>query len=153
MRNILKYPVIVILILSINSGSYIYAKDLSDLNPYLRKSLSWKCTTQDKVVPLRVYYLGGDTGPDGSEVIVYLKNSAWDRTGQESDFSILNDYIQNKFIDRLTMNNAESCQALVVGNKSRNLRCSLTTRQSAVGLVIISVVCFAFGLRAFLGKS
>jgi hypothetical protein len=97
-RNILKYPVIVILILSINRGSYIYAKDLSDLNPYLRKSLSWKCTTQDKVVPLRVYYLGGDTGPDGSEVIVYLKNSAWDRTGQESDFSILNDYIQNKFI-------------------------------------------------------
>jgi hypothetical protein len=98
MRNILKFPVIVIFILSINTGFHIYPNDLSELNPYLRKSLSWKCTTQNKVVPLNIYYLGGDTGPDGSEVIVYLKNSAWDRIGQESDLSILRDYIQKKLI-------------------------------------------------------
>jgi hypothetical protein len=98
MRIILKYPVVAILILYINMGSHIYAKDLSELNPYLRKSISWKCMTQDKVVPLNIYYFGGDTRPDGSEVIVYLKNSAWDRIGLESDLSILSDYIQKKFI-------------------------------------------------------
>ncbi len=76
MRNIIRYQVILILILLINPGSHILATGLSELNPYLRKSVSWKCTTHDKVVPLNIYFLGGDTGPDGSEVIVYLKNSA-----------------------------------------------------------------------------
>ncbi len=47
---------------------------------------------------LNIYFLGGNTGRDGAEVIVYVKNSAWERIGQESDLSILNDYIQKKFI-------------------------------------------------------
>lgn len=98
MRIILKFLIIPALILSMNVGSQLLAAELSELNPYLRKSMSWKCTTQDKVVPLNIYYFGGDTGPDGSEVIVYLKNSAWDRIGQESDLSILRDYIQKKLI-------------------------------------------------------
>ncbi len=98
MRKILKFLIIPALILSMNVGSQLLAAELPELNPYLRKSMSWKCTTQDKVVPLNIYYFGGDTGPDGSEVIIYLKNSAWDRIGQESDLSILRDYIQKKLI-------------------------------------------------------
>jgi hypothetical protein len=47
---------------------------------------------------MNIYFLGGNAGPAGSEVIVYVKNSAWDRIGQESDLSILSDYIQKKFI-------------------------------------------------------
>jgi Bacterial Ig-like domain len=98
MRNILKYPAIPVLVLIINIGSQLIASDLSELKPYLRKTVSWKCTTQDKVVPMNIYFLGGNNGPDGSEVIVYVKNSAWDRIGQESDLSILSDYIKKKFI-------------------------------------------------------
>ena len=98
MRKILKFIFIPALIFSMNTGSQLVAAELSELNPYLKKSVSWKCATQDKVVPIKIYFLGGETGPDGSEVIVYLKNSAWDRVGQESDLSILTDYIQKKFI-------------------------------------------------------
>ena len=47
---------------------------------------------------MNIYFLGENAGPDGSEVIVYVKNSAWERIGQESDLSILSDYIQKKFI-------------------------------------------------------
>jgi hypothetical protein len=97
MKNINRL-VIAVVILLINLTSQIFAADLSELNPYLRKSVSWKCTTQDKKIPLNIYFFGGPQGPEGSEVIVYLKNRAWDRIGQESDLSILSDYIQRKFI-------------------------------------------------------
>jgi hypothetical protein len=98
MRNVNRYHIILILILLINSGSGIFAAGLSELKPYLRKTVLWKCTTHDKVVPLNIYFLGGNTGYDGSEVIVYIINRAWDRIGQESDLSILSDYIKKKFI-------------------------------------------------------
>ena len=98
MRNIIKYPITFVLIIIINLGSRIFATDLSELKPYLRKTVSWKCITHEKVIPMNIYFLGGNTGTDGSEVIVYVKNSAWDRIGQESDLSILSDYIQKKFI-------------------------------------------------------
>jgi hypothetical protein len=59
----------------------------------------WKSSTLKKEIPLRIYYSGDKTdSPDGDEVIVYLKNKAWDRIGQEPDGSILRDYIQKKFI-------------------------------------------------------
>jgi len=98
MRNIIRYLVILILTVLINPGSHILAAGLSELKPYLRKTVSWKCKTLERVVPLNIYFLGGNTGYDGSEVIVYLKNSSWDRIGQESDLSILSDYIQKRFI-------------------------------------------------------
>lgn len=98
MRNIIRCPIIPVLILLINLGSHIFAADLSELKHYLRKTVSWKCSTLDKVVPMNIYFLGGNAGTDGSEVIVYVKNSSWDRIGQESDLSILSDYIQKKFI-------------------------------------------------------
>jgi hypothetical protein len=100
MRNSLKYPVIIVLAFLMNAGTQLIASDLSELIPWLRKTVSWKCTTIDKVVPLKIYFIGGKTGPDGSEVIVYVKNSAWDRIGQESDSSILRDYIQIKICMR-----------------------------------------------------
>jgi hypothetical protein len=98
MKKILKYLIIPVLILVANEGSQLLAAGLSELNLYLKKTVSWRCTTQDKEVPMNIYFLGGNGGPDGSEVIVYIKNSAWDRIGQESDLSILSDYIQKKFI-------------------------------------------------------
>jgi hypothetical protein len=98
MRNIIKYFIVCVLVVLLNLGSNMYAAGLSELKPYLRKSASWKCITHDKIVPLNIYFLGGDAGPDGSEVIVYIKNSVWDRIGQESDLSILRDYIRKKFI-------------------------------------------------------
>jgi hypothetical protein len=98
MRNILRFSVIPALVLLINTGSDLYVSDPSELKPNLKKSCFWKCTSQDKVVPVNIYFLGEDPGLDGSEVIVYLKNRAWERVGQESDLSILSDYIQKKFI-------------------------------------------------------
>jgi hypothetical protein len=98
MRNIIRCAVLTVLILLINPGSHIFAADLSELKPYLRKTVSWKCSILDRVVPMNIYFHGGNAGTDGSEVIVYIKNSAWDRIGQESDLSILSDYIQKKFV-------------------------------------------------------
>ena len=72
--------------------------DLSSLKPFIRKSVSWKCKTLNREVPMNIYYLDDKTGPEGKDVIVYLKNRAWDRLGQESDLSILSDYINKKFI-------------------------------------------------------
>jgi hypothetical protein len=98
MRNMMKYSIIQGLVIIMSLGSIMYAEDLSELKHYLRKSVSWRSTTHNKVVPLNIYFLGGDAGPDGSEVIVYIQNSFWDRIGQESDLSILSDYIQKRFI-------------------------------------------------------
>jgi hypothetical protein len=74
--------------------------DLSSLKPYLRKTVSWKCKTLNREVPMNIYYLEDKTGPPdgGKNVVVYLKNKAWERLGEESDLSILSDYIKQKFI-------------------------------------------------------
>ena len=81
MRNI-KFHVISVMILLINPHFFLFAEDLSDLKPYLKKSVSWKCATLNKVIPMNIYFLDGNRGPEGSEVIVYVKNKAWDRVGQ-----------------------------------------------------------------------
>jgi hypothetical protein len=98
MKNITQYRFLVFFVLILRTGSISYAADPPELKPYLKKTVSWKCITYDKVVPMNIYFGGGTIGPDGAEVIVYVKNSAWDRVGQESDLSILKDYIQKKFI-------------------------------------------------------
>ena len=87
------------LIAAISLDAYSQKSNLSELNPYLKKSVVWRSSTLNRGVPLKVYFNGDRTeNPDGAEVIVYLKNKAWDRIGQESDLSILRDYIQKKFI-------------------------------------------------------
>ena len=87
-------PLIILLIM----GSCKSSENLSELKPYLRKSISWKCSTLNKEVPLNIYFQEDKTDSDGRDVIVYLKNRAWERIGQESDLSILDDFIKNKFI-------------------------------------------------------
>ncbi len=72
--------------------------ELTQLKPFLKKSLAWKCKDLNREVPMNIYYAEDSTGRDGKYVIVYLKNKAWERIGQESDLSILNDYINKKFI-------------------------------------------------------
>lgn len=59
----------------------------------------WNSPTLKKEIPIKIFFLRDRTeNPDGVEVIVYLKNKAWNRIGQESDLSILRDYVQKKFI-------------------------------------------------------
>jgi hypothetical protein len=72
--------------------------NLSELNPYMKKSIQWKCAKLNREVPLKIYFLNDSTGSDGAQVIVYVKNMAWKRVGQESDLSILKDDILKKFI-------------------------------------------------------
>src|SRR5882724_10761450 len=94
-----KYPLILFLLLSAGPGSFAQPVSVSELDFYLKKSVSWKSSTLNREIPVKVYFIGERTeDPDGAEVIVYLKNKAWDRIGQESDLAILRDYIQKKFI-------------------------------------------------------
>jgi len=96
----------------ISLRSYSQTTNLSELDPYLKKSATWKSSTINKELPLRIYFLGDRTeNPDGAEVIVYLKNKAWDRIGQELDLSILRDYIQKKFIV-ITVDYGKEAQAV-----------------------------------------
>lgn len=82
------------LLLLVCSGLSSFAAD-----PYLKKSVLWKSVVLNKKIPINIYFDGERTeNPDGAEVIVYLKNKAWERIGQESDKSIIRDYIQRKFI-------------------------------------------------------
>ncbi len=98
MKNHIKSIMIFLLALILGSACSLFSEDLSQLQPYLRKSLNWKCFTLEKSIPVNIYFGGGKPGPDGCEVIVYLKNKAWERIGQESDLSILGDYINKNFI-------------------------------------------------------
>jgi len=74
--------------------------------------MTWKSSTLNKKLPLKIYFFADRTdNPDGDEVIVYLKNKAWDRIGQESDLSILRDYIQKKLIV-ITVDYGKEAQAV-----------------------------------------
>ena len=90
--------IIVIILITIITVLTSCTEDLTSLNPHIRKTVSWKFKTLDREVPLTVYYLEGQTGEEPRNVIVYIKNAAWERIGNESDLSILSDYINQKFI-------------------------------------------------------
>ncbi|MDD4425192.1 MAG: hypothetical protein PHS40_04650, partial [Mariniphaga sp.] len=62
---------------------------LSELDPYKRKSLNLNFKDLGKELPLNIYFLEDSTGSEARDVIVYLKNKAWKRVGQEDDHSIL----------------------------------------------------------------
>ena len=98
MKSNLKYSLFPLIILILILASCSRPPSLSELDPYLKKSVSWKCNKLNKEIPLKIYFLDDITGDDGAEVIVYVKNRAWERVGQESDLSILSDNIQKKFI-------------------------------------------------------
>jgi hypothetical protein len=95
----IKYIFSIFLLIAIGLNASSQGSDLSALNSYLKKNISWTSTTLHKKIPIKIYFSGSRTeDPDGAEVIVYLKNKAWERIGQEPDLSILQDYIQKKFI-------------------------------------------------------
>ena len=78
-----------------------FAADPAEIRPYLRKSVKYKSRTLNGEIPVNVYFLNKTTWDpatetDEAEVIVYFKNIAQERIGQESDLSILSDYI-NRF--------------------------------------------------------
>lgn len=98
MKNRTKYLEILLVILFTGLNFIAKAENLSELNPYLRKSLIWKCNRLNREVSLKIYYLNDSTDSEGAQVIVYVKNKAWERVGQESDLSILKDDIAKKFI-------------------------------------------------------
>src|SRR5690554_1706780 len=98
MKHLPKYRIIGFLALVVNLMSCNQPTDLSELDPFLKKSVMWKCEKLNKEVPLNIYFMEDSTGEKGAEVIVYVKNSAWERVGKEPDLPILRDNIQNKFI-------------------------------------------------------
>jgi hypothetical protein len=98
MKILIKSLIIPLFMLYLIMGSCTSSVRLSELKPYLKKSVSWKCTNLNRTIPLNIYYLEDKTDPDGRDVIVYVKNRAWERIGQEGDLSILSDFIKKKFI-------------------------------------------------------
>jgi hypothetical protein len=98
MKIATKFTLVLIVILVLGLASCSQQEDLSELNPYLKKTVSWKCKILETEIPLNIYYLEDSTDIEGSEVIVYVKNRAIERIGQEPDLPILMDYIRKKFI-------------------------------------------------------
>jgi hypothetical protein len=98
MKILIKSLNIPLFLVYLMMGSCTSSADLSELKPYLKKSVSWECTTLNREVPLNIYYLEDKTDSDGRDVIVYVKNRALVRIGQEEDLSILRDFIKEKFI-------------------------------------------------------
>ncbi|MEX2234807.1 MAG: Ig-like domain-containing protein [Cyclobacteriaceae bacterium] len=99
MKIVLKYSLMLLMILSWTCVT-VHATEpkLADLDQYLKKSISWKSATLNREIPLKIYFQGTPNELEEPEVIVYLKNKAWERIGQEPDLPILSDYIQKRFI-------------------------------------------------------
>lgn len=96
MKALPQYLLIFVLVLTVYPTWA--ADDLRALNPHLKKSMQWTSTTLNREIPLNIYFQGTPAELEESEVIVYLKNKAWERIGQESDLSILSDYLKEGFI-------------------------------------------------------
>jgi hypothetical protein len=101
----MKKPFVHLLVLGfiLLSGFHVKAADPAEIKPYLRKSVMYKSRTLNKEIPVNVYFMNKTTWDtatetDEAEVIVYFKNIAQERIGQESDLSILSDYIKKRFI-------------------------------------------------------
>jgi len=76
-----------------------HAKDPSELQTFLRQSTAWHSAKLEKDIPLNVYFVDKrSTSPQQAPVIVYVKGLATERLGQESDLSILSDYIEQRYI-------------------------------------------------------
>ncbi len=109
MKNLFIYSVTLFFIGAF-LNSCTSSTDLSKLDPYMKKTVNWNFPDLGKELPLNIYYLEDSTGSEGRDVIVYLKNKAWERVGQEDDLSILQDFIDKKFIV-ITVDFGEDTQA------------------------------------------
>lgn len=98
MKNLLKSPVLILCLLGVLIHGTVCAQDLSSLDRHLKKTIKWNSPTLNKEIPLKIYFPGAAREDEEPQVIVYLKNKAWERIGQESDLSILTDYIEQRFI-------------------------------------------------------
>ena len=73
----LKYPIVFLFIAAFSLNAYSQKTGLSELDSYLKKSVTWESSTLNKKVPLKIYFQRDRTeNPDGAEIIVYLKNKA-----------------------------------------------------------------------------
>ena len=97
----LKDPIMLILGFCILSSLPLScnSEGLESLQVYLRKSASINSETLGKDIPLNVYFVDEtSTSPQQAPVVVYIKGLAVERIGQESDLSILSDYIEQGYI-------------------------------------------------------
>jgi hypothetical protein len=78
--------------------AHVEARTGPQLEPHLKKTVNWASPALKREVPLKIYFQGAPKELEEPEVIVYVNNKAWERVGQESDLSILTDYLQKRFI-------------------------------------------------------
>lgn len=98
MKKNLRKAVIPFFMIMIILGSCTTKKSFPELKPFLKKTFTWNFPSLVKELPVHVYYSGDSTDSEGADAIIYIKNKAWERIGQESDLSILTDLINQKFI-------------------------------------------------------
>ncbi len=67
------------------------------LDGFLRQSLKWRAPDLGVEVPVRVYFAEAATS-EPAPVIVYVMNHGYPRVGQESDESILSDYLRQGYL-------------------------------------------------------
>jgi len=97
----LKDPIMLILCFGILSGLLqgCSSEGIESLEVYLRKSSSINSETLGKDIPLNVYFVDEtSTSPQQAPVVAYIQGLAVERIGQESDLSILSDYIEQGYI-------------------------------------------------------
>jgi len=98
MKKIFKSSLIPAFLLIIILGSCTPKENFPELKSYLKKTVTWSFPTLEREVPVNIYYVNDSTDADGADAVIYIKNKAWERIGQESDLSILEDLIRQKFI-------------------------------------------------------
>jgi len=98
MKMLHQYLLLLVMISWMSSPMPLQGQNIPGLNTHLKRSLQWKSPSLNREVPLNIYFQGNTSEWEEPQVIVYLKNKAWERIGQESDESILKDYLQKRFI-------------------------------------------------------
>lgn len=94
----MKHFALIIIVTGALFCASLNAQSLPSLRPSLKTSLEWNSPTLNRSIPLNIYFQGTPGKWEKPEVIVYLKNKAWERIGMESDESILADYLQKGFV-------------------------------------------------------
>ena len=96
--KIKKANVLVLIVILLQCQLYGNSSTWPELDVYLKKSIQWKSAPLNRQIPLKIYFAGAPDNVEQPEVIIYMKNKAWNRIGTEPDVSILSDYIRKRFI-------------------------------------------------------
>ena len=94
----MRYLVLLIVLSWTLTGTHSHAQNIPSLQPHLKRSIAWHSPALNRGIPLNIYFQGTPDEWETPQVIVYLKNKAWERIGQESDESILTDYLEQRYI-------------------------------------------------------